>query len=232
MIERSWLPCLAKMGATVKARIERRGFMPAGGGRVVVEIVPGPATPFEAMVRGEPVQTYAEALFSNLPVDIAQRELAIVGERLGLTDDERRIRQVNADGSGNAVSVTIECVEITEVMTAFGRRGVSAEKVAETVVKDVGVYRASGAAIGRHLADQLLVPMALLAGGRFTTQTPSRHTITNADVIRRFFGNVVQINKQAQIDKQTPVDKQVGDQKLTTITVAPTGGQGDAQCDT
>jgi RNA 3'-terminal phosphate cyclase (ATP) len=40
--------------------------------------------------------------------------------------------------------------------------------------------------VGVHLADQLLLPLALAGGGTLRTVKPSTHTLTNADVIRRF----------------------------------------------
>ncbi len=53
--------------------------------------------------------------------------------------------------------------EITEVFTGFGEKGVSAEKVAKRVVKSVQEYLAFNVPVGRYLADQLLVPMALMS---------------------------------------------------------------------
>jgi RNA 3'-terminal phosphate cyclase (ATP) len=47
-------------------------------------------------------------------------------------------------------------------------------------------YINSTAAIGEHLADQLLLPLALSDGGSFTTTPLSSHATTNLDVIRRF----------------------------------------------
>ena len=41
-------------------------------------------------------------------------------------------------------------------------------------------------AVGEHLADQLLLPMALFGDGIFTTTDISQHTYTNIDIIRRF----------------------------------------------
>lgn len=43
-----------------------------------------------------------------------------------------------------------------------------------------------GVAVGEHLADQLLLPMAILKGGRFSTLPLSRHTQTNIEIIRKF----------------------------------------------
>ena len=37
-----------------------------------------------------------------------------------------------------------------------------------------------------HLADQLLLPMALAGGGSFSCNKVSQHALTNADVISRF----------------------------------------------
>lgn len=215
LIERAWLPRLQQMGATIAARIERRGFMPAGGGRVVLEITPGPPRSFQALVSGEPVRRTAEAVFANLAADIAQRELALVGERLGLAGEDKKMREVKADGAGNAVVITIKDTTGTEVIASFGSRGVSAERVADIAAKQAMEFLSCRAAIGKHLADQLLVPMALLDGGRFTTLKPGRHTITNADVIRLFRPDSVTLEADAD------------DANLYTITVADGGVQGD-----
>ncbi len=44
----------------------------------------------------------------------------------------------------------------------------------------------SNAAVGRYLADQLLLPMALACGGEFTTMKPDNHVATNISVITKF----------------------------------------------
>lgn len=55
-------------------------------------------------------------------------------------------------------------------------------------------YLASEVAIGEHLADQLLVPVALAQGGVFTTLAPSRHTRTNIDIIAQFLATSIRVN--------------------------------------
>jgi RNA 3'-terminal phosphate cyclase (ATP) len=47
-------------------------------------------------------------------------------------------------------------------------------------------YLAADVPVGRHLADQLLVPMALGCAGEFTTPPLTQHTMTNIEVIRKF----------------------------------------------
>ncbi|HVU63165.1 MAG TPA: RNA 3'-terminal phosphate cyclase, partial [Phycisphaerales bacterium] len=52
--DRALLPLLNRAGAVVRARLERHGFYPAGGGRVVVEIDPaGGPRPLELLARGK-----------------------------------------------------------------------------------------------------------------------------------------------------------------------------------
>ena len=41
--ERSFLPFVRRMGPRVELRLERCGFYPAGGGRIVVEVEPAAA---------------------------------------------------------------------------------------------------------------------------------------------------------------------------------------------
>jgi len=108
-----------------------------------------------------------------------------VGERLSLAEPARRVRQVKSDGPGNALMVTVASENVTDVFTAFGRRGVRAEEVAADVASSARRYIASEAAVGAMLADQILLPLAL-AGGEFTTTGVTPHLKTNADTISRF----------------------------------------------
>ena len=80
--------------------------------------------------------------------------------------------------------VDIRDETVTEVVTGFGVKGVSAERVASDACDEAERYLGSAVPVGSHLADQLLMPMALGRGGTFRTLTPSAHALTNAAVIR------------------------------------------------
>jgi RNA 3'-terminal phosphate cyclase (ATP) len=75
---------------------------------------------------------------------------------------------------------------VCEVVTAFGRIGASSEAVAAEAAKEARAYLAVAAPVGPHLADQLILPMALAAGGRYVTGPLSEHTRTNIATVRRF----------------------------------------------
>jgi len=187
-IERAFLPLLHRMGADVTLTLERPGFYPAGGGKIVVRIAP--AKKLARLVldeRGELVTRIARAIVANLPYTIAQREAQTAVEELGWpAESAQALTLTGSPGPGNAISVIIGYERVTDVFTAFGERGVRAEQVAHDAAKQAKRYINSGAAVGEHLADQLLLPMAVGEGGSFTSTPLSSHSTTNIEVIRRF----------------------------------------------
>jgi RNA 3'-terminal phosphate cyclase (ATP) len=189
-LERSFVPLLNRMGPHVAVALERPGFFPAGGGLVRVEVRPAPSlAPLHLPARGARVARTVTAVVAGLPVDIAKRELARAREVLGWDDAAFRPRvHPRAAGPGNALLVEIESEHVTEVVTAVGERGVPAEAVAERAAAEALAYEASGVPVGEHLADQLLLPLALARGGSFRTVKPSSHAVTQAELVTRLTG--------------------------------------------
>ncbi len=184
----SFLPLLRRMGAVVDLELERHGFYPAGGGRIRAHVTPvGRLEPLYLWERGERVTVEAEAIVAGLPRHVGERELRVVQARLGCGPQACRLRLVeDADGPGNLLHVRVRSRIGTEVFTAFGRRGTPAEQVAEDACRRAQRYLAAGVPVGEHLADQLLLPMALSGAGGFFTLRPSAHTGTNLYTIGRF----------------------------------------------
>src|SRR6185437_2293347 len=96
------------------------------------------------------------------------------------------------------VTIEIHGEHVTEVFTGFGQRGVRAEAVAEDAIQQAKSWLASGVPVGKCLADQLILPFALSGGGAFLTQSPTRHTITNIDVVRRFLDVDVEVGQRGR----------------------------------
>jgi RNA 3'-terminal phosphate cyclase (ATP) len=174
------------MGPNVEIRLERAGFYPAGGGSIRVAVRPKPQLGrVDVPERGKILRRIACGVVSRLPLHIAEREVETIRRRLSWPADCVSTRQVESAGPGNVVFVEIHSEHVTEVFTGFGQRGVPAEKVAAGVVRETRRYLEAGVPVGEHLADQLLVPIAL-GGGSFHTLAPSSHTITNIETLRRF----------------------------------------------
>ena len=98
---------------------------------------------------------------------------------------------------GNVVLARLRFAHITARFSAVGELRKSAEQVATECAKQVRRYLDDDAPVCEHLADQLLLPLALGAGGRFRTGEPSEHARTNAAIIARFLGEVVMFTREA-----------------------------------
>ncbi|MFO0963713.1 MAG: RNA 3'-terminal phosphate cyclase [Phycisphaerales bacterium] len=187
-LERALVPLLRRTGARIACTLERHGFYPVGGGRVVLEVEP-PAQPLplELPQRGDRVATRATAMVSRLERAIAQREVDVLRDRLDLRESQAQIVHVeDAMCPGNAVLVELEFEHITEVFSAIGERARSAESVARDAAEQARRYLAARAAVGPHLADQLMVPLAVLAGGSYSTGALTSHSKTNIETAARF----------------------------------------------
>jgi hypothetical protein len=92
-------------------------------------------------------------------------------------------------GGGNVVYAQLTFEHITEVVTSVGDRGKSPKAVVSEVVDGVAAFMTDACPVDEYLADQLLLPMALAAGGRFRAASASLHLLTNAEIINRFLGD-------------------------------------------
>lgn len=187
-IERAYVPLLQAMGAQIEFELKRFGFYPAGGGQLCAAIWPSAQLRrLQLVERGALREQKAEAYVAALPLAVAQRELACIGQALALPDDRLFAHPLaNDQGPGNAVLITVASAAVTEVFSAVGEKHRRAEAVAGDAVLAAQRYLASGAAVGEHLGDQLMLPFALAGGGSYTVDHVSQHAVTNAEVIARF----------------------------------------------
>lgn len=187
-LQRAYVRVLTEMGASIDIELKRFGFFPAGGGEIVARVTPCiNLRPIELMARGERIAGYAESFVAGLPFSVAKRELDCVGSSMGWDESQLLVRGLSGDqGPGNALMVTLEHQYVTDVFCEFGEKMVRAETVAKNLIEQVRRYVASGAAVGEHLADQIMLLFALAGSGRFTTNRVSKHATTNAVVIAQF----------------------------------------------
>ena len=193
-LQRSFAPLVRRLGVGLDLELRRLGFYPAGGGEVsaVVQPTTGGLQPFDLTDRGAVQETYAECFAPALPSSVAVRELAALARGLGWSGEQLRTPAVRQnEGPGNALLATMAYAHVSEVVTVFGEKGVSAEQVAGTLVKEVKAYQSSAGALGQHLADQWMLPLALAVverGGAasFTCTEMTEHATTNIGVIEQF----------------------------------------------
>lgn len=193
-LDQAFLPQFRKMGGRATAELEAYGFYPAGGGAIRLAIKPTIETEALSLEnRGERTGESVVAVVANLKRDIANRELKTILKAMSLSAEQGEIIHTEGPGPGNAVSLFLNHENVTEVFIGLGEHGVRAESVGKAVAQEAQKYLpakdSSGqirTAVGEHLADQLLLPMALFSGGVFTTTDISQHTRTNIEIIKRF----------------------------------------------
>jgi RNA 3'-terminal phosphate cyclase (ATP) len=82
---------------------------------------------------------------------------------------------------------------LCNVFSAIGESGVPAEDVGREVATQFLAWRASGTSIEPHLADQVMLPIALAGAGSFTCNEVTLHARTNLEVIRAFTGHRLRV---------------------------------------
>ncbi len=185
-LDRTFFPQVRRLGVHAELTLEQHGFYPAGGGRLRATLHPSTLNPFDWESRGAARGVDARALVSNLPLGIAKRELGTAVSALGWPRSAGAAARVDSPGPGNALLLGAVFESGTTVVSGIGSRGKRAEDVAAAAAQEMQRFLEAEVPIDEHLADQLLIPMALAGGGSFVTSTASLHARTNADVIARF----------------------------------------------
>lgn len=204
----SYLPQVRAMGARVEAQVESIGFHPAGGGRIRLRVEPVRAEdvrPFALAERGALRRARVTAVVSGIPLGIAESEADILQEKFPELSLERDVREVDSPGPGNAVWMTLEYERVTAVFSEVGSFDLSRKVVAHRVMNAARKYLKTGAPVGPHLADQLVVPIVALPGeGSFVKGKDTLHETTNWEVVRAFLPD-------ARIERtETPGDPKIG----------------------
>lgn len=189
-IERCFLPVFERMGPRVCVKLKRHGFFPRGGGRIEIEIEPAHPKSIECIARGELRSRSGTVLYAGLPGEIAERIRKAAQKQLASwSEDAIVLREVPGDqGPGVAMLLEADYDHVTEVVSGFGKLGISAERIGATAGKRMSGYEACEVFAGPYLQDQLILPFAVAGGGSFTSVKISDHTRTAAHVVSLFTG--------------------------------------------
>ena len=194
-----WAPLLRSIGWPVDVRHVGAGVHPARGGEVVATIgSAAPARPVDLRRRGTLEEVRVIPILAGLPGDIAARMGAGARARLrdhGVPSHVESMALPAGPSTGAALCIQAIYERLPVTFGALGSRGKPAEQVAAEAVAAFVEHHVSGMALDAHLADQLLLPLALASAGRqggptpihrYSTERVTRHLLTNAATIRRF----------------------------------------------
>jgi RNA 3'-terminal phosphate cyclase (ATP) len=197
-LDRVFLPHLRAMGAHVTLTLDKHGVFPVGGGRIELEVRPtSKLSPIAVLEPGPVTGKRSSVIIARLPTHVADREHAIVRQRFGIAAEDCQTVEVRG-GPANVLMIEIERAGSREIVTGHGEKGLRAELVAERACAEVDRYLASNVPVGEHLADQLLLPMAVAGGGRFRTLGAlSLHATTNIETIAHFLDVPIRVEPSA-----------------------------------
>jgi RNA 3'-terminal phosphate cyclase (ATP) len=201
-IEEIYLARLRSIGIDVNATLDETGFAPAGGGKISLLIKPATQVkPLVLLDRGERLSREVEIIARNLDATIVERFItAVQSDLTDVTVTRNILRQ--GPGQGVCCLVRSRYEHCEEIVSGIGEIGLSAERIANKITRSVSYFEHSGAAVNHHLADQLLLPLALHQGGRFHTLPPDEHFLTNQQTIQAFLPDV---HFHIEVKENTPL---------------------------
>ncbi len=196
-LEAVLFPVLRRMGIDAHVQLQRWGFFPKGGGEIRVTIQPQrPWRAVHLVRRSPPDMIRGVSAVGSLPREIAERQRA--GAMAGLAargmHADIAIEEVYSSSPGSFLFLSCGGTEGSGGAAALGERGLSAEAVAAAAVSELESFLDAEAGCDPHLADQLIVPMALAAGtSRLTTSRITSHLLSAVELVRQVLGCPIKV---------------------------------------
>ena len=187
------LPAYRRFGLNLSLKLDNYGWNPTGGGQMQAAIQP--TRQLEA-VTFEPIETkeiQGIAVVTGLPAHIPQRMERRAHNLLTEMGLISRVKPVRAMGEHPGAGLFL--LRPQAGFSALGEKGLPADKVAEAAVAELRAFVDNRSAVDPHLADQLLIPMALARGlSRLSTSKITSHTLTNIALLRQWLNVTITVN--------------------------------------
>ncbi len=199
-----WLTYIKRLGLDAELEMPRAGFYPRGGGGIVVEIPPaGGIKPLSLEKRGLLKNISGISAVGNLPEHILQRqreqaERRLAGEGITCPTDIKE-EKMPATGRGTMLLLLGEFEHSQCCYYGLGAIGKRAEAVADEAVDGLLGFLKTDGVIDEHLADQLVLPLALSKEpSHFVTPKVTQHLLTNIEVIEKFLPVKIEVDDMGE----------------------------------
>ena len=213
------IPQLRRFGG-IDFKLKKRGYYPKGGGIIEVKIRGekcsnlGKMNQIALNEQGHLIQIkgVSHASLDLQGVDVAERQARAAKQvllELGIPVNIRiEYNLTESTGSGITLWAIFSKQEddidvVNPIMIGadeLGKLGKPAEIVGEQAAKKLMREIESGSPVDEHLADNLVLFIAL-CGGQMKVSRISNHTLTNIYVIEKFLGNIINIDVENRIIK-------------------------------
>lgn len=195
-----YLPMLARIGVVCRLELGLWGWYPEGGGELSVLIEPigtqGGLAGIELMHRGALIEAWGLSAASNLPTHIIERQADQLEQRLRSRHIKAETLRLDAParGKGTVVFLLAQYQEVAAGFTGYGRLRYPAERVADDAFETFDAYRRSDAPVDPHLADQIVLPLALAPGSsHYRTSCITNHLHSVVWLVRQFVDRTIEV---------------------------------------
>jgi RNA 3'-phosphate cyclase len=190
---------MKSIGIDYHIQIEKRGFYPKGGGKILVKIKPGTPTSLQLTKRGKfqriDVRAISESRLESK--DVCARELK--GFSTILKPNHEFVEYHNADSIGTSMHAHAHYENCKLGSSVIGDIKISAEQLGKKCATQLKKQIDSGACIDEWMADQILPYMAFTGSGKIHVAHITQHTETNIHVIEKFLPIKFNIDKENNI---------------------------------
>lgn len=235
-----WVPALARAGLAIALELEVSGWFPLGRGVVRARIdgrAGAPPSPLSLVERPPLARIEGHALAANLPAQIPQRIADRARKLLEPLAVPLAIRpeRVKAACPGAALCLVAHHDPWRAGFDSLGAPGKASEVVAEEAANALLAFEAGTALLDRHLADQLLLPLALASGpSRFTAEAATGHLETCAWLLGELGLARVVIEPRSEGGVLVTVEPRglaipLGEPRTTPVVLAPEPEPGEEE---
>ncbi len=186
-----WTKAVAVMGYQTEIALIRTGFHPRGNGAMEAMVRPladARYLSFESRGRLRRILGFAGA--GRIKTNIAGRLREAASRRLWEVlrlEVEWSVEELLSASPGSHLLLAAEFETGRAAFAVLGERGTRPELLGDRLARTLLRFLEGESAVDPHLADQLIVPMALCGrGGRLTTSEVTGHLVTMVEVLERF----------------------------------------------
>ena len=182
-----WLPLLEAYGLRATLSLQRAGFWPEGVGefRGLVQPPGEPPLRVEVPARGTLQDVEVRSLVGGVPFETAARQARAAEAALreqGIYCHAENLPLPVGKTPGTLVFIRAQFENTFAAFAAVGDRSASPEDVGARAAQALADFMQSPGALDEHLADQILLPAGLLAGGRLGASSPATTRFTAARI--------------------------------------------------
>jgi RNA 3'-phosphate cyclase len=191
-----FLDIMKMMGFDIDLKIEKYGFYPKGGGIVKMSIKPSDPIKLNLLERGnfEKIDLHSIASSDLKIAQVAQRQVMEFVKTCDMKIGEKNIEYVSALSTGSSLHAHAHYQKCKIGAEVLGARGLPAENVGKDCCFALKKEMASNSAVDSHIADQILLYIALF-GGSVRIKEMTSHARTNIDIIEKFLPGRLNISK-------------------------------------